>query len=273
MIARAARVRWSEPGLVASIPDRRPAAIGEGPENPNAPASALADAARASDESRWHVAADAADRAMLAARIASDFVALARAAEIAAAAHAQIRSEATNAANGGALIAGRDADLPDPVPPGCYLLQPPMVGADAARFRAMAREAGVPVMVLAREPLTRAGQWPIVSVGQVILRVRLDPPPGVARVEGRMTGDDYPGPAPLGWFLGAHDRLAAAALERIDADEHPHHRVDDLLELYSALPDHAQIAATLAATAREASNASKPTAPRWRPVIDDPYSF
>ncbi len=240
---------------------------------PEGPGDALSEAQRALSDARWHDAADAAQRAVRDARTSERFDALADASELAARAHERIHAAAVEASGEGALIAARDTDLPDPVPPGCYLLQPPMVGADAARFRALAREARVPVVVLAREPLTRASRWPVVSVGDVILRVRVEPPRGVQRVAGRMTGDDYPGPAPLGWFLAAHARLGDAALERIDPDEHPHHRVDDLLEFASALPDHAGIARALAETAREAVGVARPTMPRSRPVIDDPFSF
>ncbi|MEZ6242236.1 MAG: hypothetical protein R3B57_04265 [Phycisphaerales bacterium] len=250
--------------------------MGERPNNPSAagaPERELKGASEACEGSRWHEAAAGAERAMNAARQASDFETLARATVLAARALSEIRAEAIAASPKGALIAGRDTELPDPVPPGCYLLQPPMVGADATRFRDMARAAEVPVMVLTREPLTRAGLWPVVSVGRVIVRARIQPPAGVKEDESRMTRDNYPGPAPLDWFLAAHARLGEAALERIDPDEHPHHRVDDLLELFSAIPEHPAITAALVETAREAAKSPKPTAPRWRPVVDDPYSF
>ena len=57
----------------------------------------------------------------------------------------------------------------------CYLVQPPLVGADARRIRLLALEREVPAMVLCREPKTQLGLCPIVAIGQVTVRTRIDP--------------------------------------------------------------------------------------------------
>src|SRR5690606_8197900 len=38
---------------------------------------------------------------------------------------------------------------------GCYLIQPPLVGADARRLRMAALQSEIPVLVVCREPLTQ----------------------------------------------------------------------------------------------------------------------
>lgn len=233
---------------------------------------ALAESRDALESSRWHAAIVAAERAMRHARAAHDFPSLIDAAQIAGRAHERVRCAALEGASG-VLIAGRDSDLPDPVPPGCYLLQPFYVGADATRFRAAAAAGGVPVIVLAREPMTRDGRWPVVAVGDVIVRTHVDPPAGVQRDESRVTRDRYEGPAPIEWLMSARDRLVSAALERVDPAEHAHWRVDDLLEIYSAIPDSEAVVGELIRAAREALGAPRPTTLRWRPVVDDPRSF
>ena len=181
--------------------------------------------------------------------------------------------EAASRGGAGAMVVARGADAPDPLAAGCYLLQPPMIGADAARLREAATAGGLPVRVLAREPMTREGKWPVVAVGDVIVRAHVDPPERLERVEGSITKDAYKGPAPMNWFEAAIDALGREALGAIDAEEAAQHRVDDLLEIMSALPDHTGVIEALTRACEEARAQRAPTHPRRRPVVDDPYSF
>ena len=76
------------------------------------------------------------------------------------------------------------------VEPGCYLLQPPLVGADARRLRLSALNAETPVFVVCREPTTQLGLVPIVGLGQgVVIRCHVQPPDA---------GDDAPDPRVAG---------------------------------------------------------------------------
>jgi len=64
---------------------------------------------------------------------------------------------------------------------GVYLLVPPRVGSEARSIRSAADLAEVPVIALAREPMTSGGRCPVVSVGPVTVRALvsepLPPPP------------------------------------------------------------------------------------------------
>ncbi len=201
-----------------------------------------------------------------------DFAAMVCAARVYREASARVVELAESACEG-AMILARGSDAPDPLVAGCYLLEPPMIGADATRLRDSAFAGGLAVRVLAREPMTRDGLWPVVAVGDVIVRARVAPPVALERVDGAITKDDYPGPAALEWFGAALETLGRTALARLDEGEPAQHRVDDLLEFLSALPEHAGIIDALEAACAEAQERPAPTLMRRRPVIDDPYSF
>lgn len=59
---------------------------------------------------------------------------------------------------------------------GCYLIRPPRVGVDGRALRELADRAEVPVVVVVREPTTRDGLWPVVSIGPVTIRTKVRPP-------------------------------------------------------------------------------------------------
>ena len=156
--------------------------------------------------------------------------------------------------------------------PGCYLIQPPLIGADARGFRAGAERRGVPVFVLAREPMTRLGQWPMVGVSVLTVRVRLDPPAGVVRDATSKTGDRMETPVPMAWFEAAAEALGDAGIASVDANAPAAHRVEDLLERLEAVPEHEKLHQRLAGAAREAMTQPPPSFPRRR-GMDHPYSF
>lgn len=137
-------------------------------------------------------------------------------------------------------------DAPPPadmeLKPVCYLVQPPLVGADARRLRLLALEREVPALVLCREPKTQLGLCPIVAIGQVTIRARIDAPKNW----------DKPTPA---WFAEAGEQLGDAAIESIDPTADSARQVDALLERLDALPDHEKLHQALEETCQIAAKA------------------
>ncbi len=131
--------------------------------------------------------------------------------------------------------------------PVCYLVQPPLVGADARRLRLLSLEREVPALVLCREPRTQLGLCPIVAIGQVTIRARIDPPKNW----------DKPTPA---WFAEAGEQLGDAAIESIDPTAEPARQVDALLERLDAFPDHEKLHQALEETCQVAAKAYAGTA-------------
>jgi hypothetical protein len=109
---------------------------------------------------------------------------------------------------------------------GCYLVQPPQVGADARRLRLLGATRGVPIAVVCREPSTRLGLWPIVAICPgTTIRTQIDPPENPAKPD-------------LAWFAGALEALGDAAISSIDPTFEPLKRLDLLLERLSAVAEH-----------------------------------
>jgi hypothetical protein len=162
----------------------------------------------------------------------------------------------------------------DPMP-GCYLFQPPLIGADARGFRERADARGVPTFVLTREPMSLDGKWPIVSVGATrSVRTKIDAPWPVVRVDGTPTRDDSAArEIPMAWLEAAAEALGDTAIAKVDPREHPAWRVDDLLEMLDALPTHEKLHQALEHACREAAIAPAPDLRRVRPLMDDPFSF
>lgn len=131
------------------------------------------------------------------------------------------------------LLAGGKA-----IKPGCYLVEPPLVGADGRELRDRAIAEHVPALVVVREPLTRLGLWPIVAVGPVTVRTRIAPPKKSPDVT---------------WLLNAAESLGDAALQAIDPEESAADRVDHLLELLAAVIDHERLHQALAGACAEAA--------------------
>ena len=148
--------------------------------------------------------------------------------------------------------------LPRVVKPGFQLIVPPLAGIAARALRLRAQRAGVPVVVLAREPRTAAGLCPVVGVGApslsrwpVVARTRVTAP----------TSSDncrYGTPPSLEWFEAAGESLGDAAIASVGAALHPAHRVDELMLLLDAHPDHEKLHQRLADACREAVGAGPP---------------
>lgn len=162
--------------------------------------------------------------------------------------------------SGRVFVISRPEDVPRRLEAGRYLVQPPMIGADARALREVADRQRVAALVLCREPATRAGQWPIVAVGPQTIRAKV-PPPADA------TAPD------AAWFEAAAEALGDAAIERLKPDDPPHWRVEDLLEFLDAHPDHEKLHQRLEEACRSAIGAAEPAGRRRRNVVDDPFGF
>lgn len=162
---------------------------------------------------------------------------------------------------------------------GCYLLQPPLVALDARHAREAADEREVPIFVLTREPITRAGLWPVAAVyGPLSLRVRLAPPAGVKAVAGgpglaSPTGDETERPVPVDWFVAAGEALGDSAIAKLNPADPAAHQAMDLADALEAFPDHEKLHQKLEEVCRRAAVEPPPAFPRRRPTIQDPYSF
>ena len=122
----------------------------------------------------------------------------------------------------------------------CYLVQAPNVGADARRLRLLALEREIPALFLCREPKTQLGLCPIVAIGQVTIRTRIDPP----RTWDKPT---------LAWYIDACEQLGDAAIETLDRGAELSKQVDALLERLDTVPDHEKLHQVLAETCKEAA--------------------
>jgi hypothetical protein len=109
---------------------------------------------------------------------------------------------------------------------GCYLVQPPSVGADARRMRFAGLQQETPVAIVCREPLTQLRLCPIVAVSPgVTVRTKVDPPADPENPD-------------LAWFAMAMDELGHWAIDTLDPELQPFKRVDALLEKLEAEPEH-----------------------------------
>lgn len=208
--------------------------------------------------------------ALRASRHASDFERMARICLPLQEARRQKRQLALDA-GARALIRSKDV-LASAVVPGLALVQPPLLGIDARRLRETADRRAVSMLVLAREPLTLMGRWPIVAVGPLVLRVQVAPPYPVQRDEASPSKDHAAEAPDDAWFLAASEALGDAAIARLIPGDHPHYRVDDLLDFLDAHPDHEKLHQRLEEACRAALAVEPPRLPRRR-GRDDPYSF
>lgn len=129
------------------------------------------------------------------------------------------------------------------IEPGCYLIQPPQVGADARRLRLAALAGEIPVAVICREPLTKLKQVPVVAISPgSTIRAKVDPP-------SRQRGHD------MTWFVSAMAAIGDGAIQNIDPTMPVSRRVDLLLERLDAVPEHEPLHQTLMATCLEAHEA------------------
>lgn len=147
------------------------------------------------------------------------------------------------------------------IEPGMYLIEPPMFGRQARTLREAAERRKVPIMVVTREPLTRAGKWPIVAVGdgpRMATSIRTYVEPSTA-------------PPNAQWFLHINELLGDAAIAKVKPGPSAW-RVDELMHFLEAHPDHEKLHQALQAECRKAMG--QPLPARMRPgPMDDPNSF
>lgn len=126
------------------------------------------------------------------------------------------------------------------IKPGCYLVQPPNVGADARRLRLAALAAEVPVAVLCREPLSQTRLVPVVAIGPgTTIRAKVSPPKNADRPD-------------LAWFTASMEELGDFAIENLDPDLPAAKRIELLIDCLEAFPEHENLHQALEAACRDA---------------------
>lgn len=143
---------------------------------------------------------------------------------------------------------------------GCYLVQPPLVGADARRLRLAALMNDVPVAIVCREPKDQLGLIPVVAItpGKT-LRAKVRPPK-------KSQGFDQ------AWLVEAMEELGDASLRALDPELEITRRIDALIMYLDALPEHEGLHTALEESCREAMHAdpSKRRSPsRKKPVASE----
>lgn len=212
-------------------------------------------------------------------------------------------------AGGGVFVVTGEIPSGKALVPGCYLVSPPRVGLDGRMLRESADKREVPVIVTVREPESRDGLWPLVALGPVTIRTKVEPPPQSGGKSSGVKGSAVPpkgkakdkaadagkkktlkteknerssksaatqhaifDPPDADWFLTANEALGDAAIASIPEHLTPHSRVDALMERLEAMPDHEKLHQHLADAAREAFRTPmKPAQMKKRPAsaIDD----
>ena len=221
-------------------------------------------------ETSYFDAVDLCTRALTLAVKASDWDRVARLALTLQEDRRQIRQLAVDVPT--ITIVDTAAQLRKPAEAGCYLVQSPLIGAEARAFASSAHKRRVPVFVLAREPMTDAGLWPIVGVSSISVRTKVDPPPGVERDSKSPTRDRVTDGIPMDWFEAAAEALGDAGFSSVDPSWPAAHRVEDLIERLEAVPEHEKLHQHLADAARDAMREPAPARPRRR-GLDHPFSF
>ena len=247
----------------------------------------------------YHACERFALRALTKARAADDFERMSRIVLPLLEARRQIRHEAADAGHR-EVLSRFPAD--GPLRAGLYLVQPPLIGLEARTLREHFASKKVAAMIVAREPMTRDGLWPIVAVGQLnafhapdgrprrtgptdllTVRVKVQPPAGVVSTIDQerpgITRDRMDGPPSAEWFAWASEMIGDHAIAQLKPEDPPAHRVDDLLEYLDAVPEHEKLHQRLAEECRKAASeiatgaAEAAAKPRRRVVGEDPWSF
>ncbi|MBO6512680.1 MAG: hypothetical protein JJ974_01790 [Phycisphaerales bacterium] len=219
-------------------------------------------AAKSQRSGDWLHAAMLCRDALQIARSRGDFELMSRICMPMLEAQRGLRFEAIEAGPIRVITSGED--LQDGPEHGAYLFAPNLVGADARQFRTAANNAGVPVFVLTREPQMSNGLWPIVGVGERVVRIRIEPPSNPEIID-------------ASWFTYASEQLGDQAIEDAknagEPDDPAAWLVDDFLDRLDACPEHEKFLMALADACKEATTMPTPTIMRRRALVNDPYSF
>ena len=151
---------------------------------------------------------------------------------------------------------------------GCYLLRPPLIGAQARELRALLDGACIPAVVLTREPRTSQGKWPIVAVAiDRSFRTQVAVPrTGDAEVAENAAPE-------AGWFMQAIELLGDVAIAKLKESDPAVFRVDDLWEAMVALPEHEKLHQRFALECVKAMHEPTPERLRRRGIFEDLSTF
>ncbi|MCB9846900.1 MAG: hypothetical protein H6814_00660 [Phycisphaeraceae bacterium] len=120
---------------------------------------------------------------------------------------------------------------------GCWLVEPPRVGADGRDLRELATQSKIAMLAISREPMTTTGLWPLVAVGPMVIRARIRPPREITPE----------------WFIDAVEALGASAIDDVDPDASAIERVEELFLRLQTIPDSLGLHETLLGACREAA--------------------
>lgn len=210
------------------------------------------------------------------AQAASDFDRVARVALPLQEARRQKRDLAFDAAVEDKAVFVVDGEVPTgkALVPGCYLVAPPRVGVDGRVLREAADAKRVPIIVVVREPRSRDGMWPIVTVGPVTVRTKvappLPPPPPKPSGRGKKTTKNVKHQSPVApggnpavaaldtppdpkWFLTANEALGDAAITACLLRPTAFSQAESLIDHLAAQPDHEKLHQALEEAARRAA--------------------
>jgi hypothetical protein len=125
---------------------------------------------------------------------------------------------------------------------GCYLIEPPLVGADGRDLRERADREEVNICIVVREPKTHLGKWPVVMIGPVTVRTYMDPP----------ADEEH---ATMEWFIQAGEALGDAAIAAVDSDASSDSRVDQYYDRLGTVTEHEKLHQRLEEACREVAAA------------------
>ena len=199
-------------------------------------------AAQALADQRYFQAEDLAHRALTLARNDGDYQRMAVVVPTLALARAGRLALANDV--GTVMVLDEPFDDDVVIEPGCYLLQPPLVGAHARRLRLTAVRQEIPAVILCREPVIRLGLVPFVALGSgATVRCKMRKPKDLENPD-------------LEWFATALEILGEAAAE-MDPAMNLHKRINTLMTRIDALPEHAGLHDHLEQSCHEAAEAAE----------------
>ena len=204
------------------------------------PSRQIESAKKAFDSKLWFEAERSALKIVEDARGVFDFDSMAAALPILRDARMARFEEAFEIAQGTIQKLEEPIDEDFKVTPGCWLIQPPFVGSDARTIRALAIEHELPVAALCKEPLTQLGLQPVVSIGRITIRTKVEP-------------SSNPSDPDVDWVKYALDELGEAAIESVDTGIDIVKQVDALLDRIATIPEHARLHDALEETCRLAA--------------------
>lgn len=141
--------------------------------------------------------------------------------------------------SGNVFIINANDRLHEAPHPGCYLVEPILVAADARDLRERADEVQIPVIIVTHEPETKSGDWPLVAIGPTTIRCRVAPAKKVTRE----------------WILAASEAIGDEAIETIEPDLSPEALVDELFDCLATIPDHDKLHQALMQACQQAHHA------------------